>query len=111
MEQFPTLEYHLLKWVDRVNQYRVAINDYVLKVTAEKLIVELTYKEDYMGFNISNGWIQNFKQRHRLRSKKKRGDGGGVNKKLLPGMRQKLKEILDNYSLQDIFNCDELALQ
>ena len=57
MEQFPTLKCHLLKWVDRVNQYRVAINDYVLKVTAEKLMVELTYKEHYMGFNISNGWI------------------------------------------------------
>lgn len=105
------LESHLLEWVDRANHNRVAINDHVLKVAAEKLMLELNNKEDYTGFNISNGWIQNLKQRHSLRNKKKRGDGGEVDEKLLPGMRQELKEVLDNYSLQDIFNCDELALQ
>lgn len=38
IKQFPLLECHLLEWVERANQNRVAaINDYVLTVAAEKL--------------------------------------------------------------------------
>lgn len=72
-QQFLALERHVLEWIDRANQNRVAINDYVLKVATEKLMAELgsDYKEDYTDFNVSNGWIHNLKQRHSLRSKKK----------------------------------------
>ena len=86
-ETCPILEYHLLEQVDRANQNRGAINNYGLKVAAEKLIVELMYKEDYTGFNISNGWIQNLKQHHSIRRKKKKRDGSRVNEKLLLGMK------------------------
>ena len=40
-----------------------------------------------------------------------RGDGAEVDQESLPLMRQELQYKLQDYSLQDVFNCDELALQ
>jgi len=63
-EQFPILERHVVEWVDRANLKRVPINDYVLKITTEKLMSELSVisQEDYKDFVVSNGWINNLKQ-------------------------------------------------
>jgi len=112
-EQFPILEHHVVEWVDRANLKRVPINDYVLKITTEKLISKLSVisQEDYTDFVVSNRWINNLKHRHNLRSKKKRGEGGDFDEKLIPGMRQELRAILDDFPLHDVFNYDELALQ
>jgi len=72
-EQFPIFERHVVEWVDRANLKWVPINDYVLKITTEKLMSELSVisQEDYTDFVVSNGWINNLKHRHNLRSKKK----------------------------------------
>jgi len=49
---------------------------------------------------------------HNLRSKKKKRDeGGDFDEKLIPGMRQELRAILDNFLLRDVFSCDGLARQ
>jgi len=68
-------------------------------------------KEDYTGFALSSGWLFNLKMRNGLSSKKTKGDDGKVDEALLPGMRDELKEELEEYALRDVFNCDELALR
>ena len=117
--QFPLLEDHLVEWVDQANDKHIAINDCVLKAAAEELIVILSKVqvpsplgyEDYTDFTISNSWLYNVKQRHGLSGKKMRGDGADIKPESLPLMRQELQHQLRNYALQDVFNCDELALQ
>jgi len=58
------LERHVVEWVDRVSLKWVPINDYVLKITTERLMSELSVisQEDYADFVVSNGWINNLKQ-------------------------------------------------
>ena len=113
--QFPLLEMHLVEWVDRANHNHVSVNDYVMRVAAEELVIELSrlpqHPEDYTDFVFSNGWLHRMKQRHGLMDKKVQGEGGGIDQQLLPMMRHDLMQQLEGFAIQDIYNCDELALQ
>ena len=79
---------HLVEWVDRANHKHVIVNDYVMRVAAEELAVELSrlpnYPEDYTDFEPSNEWLHQMKQRHGQ---------------------------LQTFAIQDVYNCDELVLQ
>ena len=82
---FPILEEHLVEWVDCVNEQHVVVSDDVLRTSTEELIsILITHlsnsedSEDYTDFAMSNGWLSNSKNRHGLRCRKTRGDGGGI---------------------------------
>lgn len=115
--QFPLLEDHLIEWVDRANHKHIAINDFILKAATEQLVIMLSNIpshveiEDYTEFVISNGWLYNVKQRNALSGKKMRVDGADINFDSIPDMRCELQHQLEGFALQDVFNCDELALQ
>jgi hypothetical protein len=81
-------------------------------VTTTNLINSLSGNgEDYNDFVISNGWLYGVKQRNELSSKKTKGDGGKVDESLIPEMREEIQRELEGYALENIFNCDEMALQ
>ena len=102
----------MVEWVDRANMAHVMVSEHVMKTAAQRLMAALPPNdEDYSDFIISNGWLNGVKQRHRLSSKKTRGDGGSVDEGLLPEMQRGLQEQLADFAPQDIWNCDELALQ
>ena len=86
-----------------------------MRVAAEELVVELSrvpqHPEDYTDFVYSNGWLHRIKQQHGLTDKKVQGKGGGMDTNQLPIMRHDLMQQLEGFSIQDIYNCDELALQ
>ena len=90
----------------------VMVSEHVMKTAAQRLMAALPPNaEDYSDFIISNGWLHGVKLRHGLSSKKTRGDGGNVDESILPEMRRGLQEQLAEFAPQDIWNCDELALQ
>lgn len=53
---------------------------------------------------LSNGWMDKFKKRYNLKEHVKWGD---TPLETLDEERNKLREILKNYDLNDIFNCYE----
>ena len=58
-------------------------------------------------FKASNGWISNFKKRHNMKEYVKWGEAASAPLEILDEERRKLREIIKDYDLNDVFNCDE----
>ncbi|GBC30141.2 CENP-B homolog protein 2-like [Rhizophagus irregularis DAOM 181602=DAOM 197198] len=72
-------------------------------------------EETLAGFEIDNfvastGWIDKFKQRYHLKEYVKWGEAKSAPLEMLEEERRKLREIIKNYDLNDVFNCDETGL-
>ncbi|XP_003744474.1 tigger transposable element-derived protein 6-like [Galendromus occidentalis] len=58
-------------------------------------------------FKASNKWLEGFKQRHRLSSKRTCGEAAKVNQEDVNQWLENNEGILNDYSCEDIFNADE----
>ena len=58
-------------------------------------------------FTASNGWINKFKQHNNLKEYVKWGEPKSVPLEILDEERKILHEIIKNYDLNNVFNCDE----
>ncbi|GBC32944.2 CENP-B homolog protein 2-like [Rhizophagus irregularis DAOM 181602=DAOM 197198] len=83
--------------------------------TQEELAV--LYKAKYFAqqfeinkFSFSNGWIDKFKRRHNLKEYIKWGEAKSAPLETLDEERDILREIIKDYDLNDVFNCDETGL-
>lgn len=56
-------------------------------------------------FTMSNGWLDRFKKR--FRSKVISGEAGGVREEIVTSWQERLPNILNGYSPENIFNKDE----
>lgn len=110
---YPMLEGLLAEWIDRAHAVRVPINDTIIQTQARLMIDELAGQdtEDYTDFQYSSGWLSAFKIRHGICRQKLEGEGGRMLEEDIAVARTKLREDLTGYSLRDIWNCDETALQ
>jgi hypothetical protein len=61
-------------------------------------------------FSFSEGWLNNFCVRHGLSSTHYHGEGGSAPEELVNRGRVDLQQLLQSYSLCDIYNADEFAL-
>ena len=69
--------------------------------------------EYYSGFEFSIGWLGALKKRNGLGRVKTQGDLI-INDPVafgIPAMHENIREILKDFAVRDIYNCDELALQ
>lgn len=69
------------------------------KKIAERLGIE--------NFKASNGWLQKWKSLHSIKGKVISGESGEVSTDTVKAWKERLPEILEGYSLQNIFNMDE----
>ncbi|PKY25054.1 hypothetical protein RhiirB3_439842 [Rhizophagus irregularis] len=59
-------------------------------------------------FTKSAGWLNNFKKRHNIKQYNKYGEAqSGLSKEELIKKKEKLQELISNFDLEDVFNCDE----
>ncbi|UZO15947.1 uncharacterized protein OCT59_007353 [Rhizophagus irregularis] len=59
-------------------------------------------------FTKSAGWLNNFKKRHNIKQYNKYGEAqSGPSKEELIKKKEKLQELISNFDLEDVFNCDE----
>ena len=58
-------------------------------------------------FTASNGWINGFKERHNLKQYVKWGEAKSAPMETLDEERKILRDIIKDYDLEDVFNCDE----
>ncbi|CAI2197749.1 7306_t:CDS:1, partial [Funneliformis geosporum] len=64
---------------------------------------------DINGFLASGGWLNNFKHRNNLYTFKISEKAGNAPINEISQMRVELQEVLQEYELRDIWNCDETA--
>lgn len=100
---FPQVEEALSLWVNNALSAEIIINGDILREKAK--IFARGFEID--NFVASTGWIDKFKQRCHLKEYVKWGEAKSAPLETLEEEREKLHEIIKNYDLNDVFNCDE----
>ena len=105
--KFPELEEALAIWVSKA----LAVNK---TITGEIIIAKAINFANLMnieGFTDSSGWLSNFKKRHNIKQYNKHGKAqSGLSEEELDKEKEKLRELISNYDIEDVFNCDETGI-
>jgi hypothetical protein len=100
---FPQVEEALALWITNALDAELIINGDILREKAKIFAQGF----EINNFTASNGWINKFKQRHHLKEYVKWGEAQSAPLETLEEERKILREIISNYDLNDVFNCDE----
>jgi Tc5 transposase-like DNA-binding protein/CENP-B-like protein len=100
---FPQIEKALSLWITNALAAELIINTDILREKAKFFAQQF----EINNFIASNGWIDKFKQRHNLKEYIKWGEAKSAPLETLDEERKILREIIKNYDLNDVFNCDE----
>ncbi|XP_049520395.1 tigger transposable element-derived protein 4-like [Dermacentor silvarum] len=104
---YPKLEEALLVWLKSTVASKVPVSGGLLKQKAEMMALQMNIE----GFKVSDGWLRNFKKRFDLSFKKLCGESAAVDLSVVANYRsEKLQSLLQEYSPDDTFNCDETGL-
>ena len=104
----PLLEEALSIWVKQALSKNLILSDNILREKAKEFAKELNITENTLGF--SNGWLGGFKTRNFLSKQKIHGEANDASLAILPEKRAELQELISNFDLNDVFNCDETGL-
>ncbi|EXX77942.1 hypothetical protein RirG_019310 [Rhizophagus irregularis DAOM 197198w] len=103
---FPQVEEALSLWVTNALAAELTINTDILREKAKYFAQQL----EVYNFSVSNDWINKFKKHHNLKEYIKWGEAKSTPLETLDKERGILREIIKDYDLNDIFNCDETEL-
>lgn len=104
--KFPEVDEALLKWFKGCRASNNSINDELLLTKARFFIGVQSVSGD-----ISMSWLQRWKSRHGIVSKRICGESASVTHEITSNWyTDVLPSILQRYPARDIFNCDETAL-
>ena len=110
MNQWPDLELSLFEWQQRMQNKEATITGDILKRMAEVFWKRLPQYADVEMPKFSNGWLEGFKKRYRIRKYVRHGDAGSVNLDDVESQLMEIREMLAPYDNDDIYNMDESAL-
>ena len=104
LPKFPELEEALAIWITNALSANRTITGEVIIAKA----FDFARLMNIEGFTGSAGWLNNFKKRHNIRQYNKHGEAqSGPSEEELIKEREKLQELISNFDLEDVFNCDE----
>jgi hypothetical protein len=86
-------------------QANININGEMIRQKAAQFIERL--HPDAPKFEFSNGWLTKFKQRHQIRSHHRFDENGVADTEIIEESLPRIRTILDQYALVDIYNMDE----
>jgi len=98
-----TPEEDLSLWITNALSANLIISGDILREKAKFFAQQF----EITRFSASNGWVDKFKKRHNLKEYVKWGEANSAPLETLDEERNKLREIIKNYNLNDVFNCDE----
>jgi hypothetical protein len=101
--RFPQVEEALSLWTTNALAADLIINTDILREKAKFFAQQF----EVNNFTASNGWINGFKERHNLKQYVKWGEAKSAPLETLEEEREILREIIKDYDLNDVFNCDE----
>lgn len=64
----------------------------------------------YDNFAASNGWLESFVSRHQLKLANLHGESAEISEDACEQWRDQIPELLKDYALDDIYNCDETGI-
>lgn len=102
--KYPDLESALMIWFNQaISDKRVITGDIIL--TKAKRFAELLDINDFKG---SDGWVSNFKKRNNIKQYVMHGEASSApSEEILSEERRRLQEIIKEFPLEDVYNCDE----
>ena len=100
------LDKRLLAWHSDARAHNIPVSDSIMQEKARHIAAEIRYSD----FKGSNGWLQRFKQRWGLSSRKLSGESASMDEAVVNSWKRGLPVLLSGYELKDIFNCDETGL-
>jgi len=101
------MEETLAEWI-LANQERIPIFGDLIKENAAKILDRLHPSHEL--FELSNGWLEAFKLRHRIKSFCRFGESGFVDMNAVNLALPRIRQLLDQYAWKDIYNMDETGL-
>lgn len=109
--KYPEVDAMLLTWFKQATTQNLeGLSGMVLQQQAIKL-AKLANLPNFDESKIDINWINRFKQRHSIGSKKQHGEAGAVSARdELMWKEERLPEIQRNFQRKDIFNADECGL-
>ena len=105
--QFPELDTVLYDWFLSFEQ-QVPMSGDLIKEKAVIIFLALYPKEEKI-LKFSNGWLEAWKVRYKIKEFKKHGESGDVDMRLVENNLPKLRNTLALYRKNDIYNMDETA--
>jgi transposase len=108
--KFPEVEEALLKWFKNARDQNIPLCGDTLKDQARFFATRFGISENE--FDCSSGWLERFKVRHNITYKKVCGESKSVNQNSneINDWKNKLSNILKDYSPDQIYNADETGL-
>jgi hypothetical protein len=105
--KFPVMEAALAEWF-LANQEHVNLSRDLIRESAMKIIDRLY--PDHPSFEFSNGWLETFKVRHRIKKNHRFGESGSVDMTTIAAALPGIHQVFDAYEWRDIYNMDESGL-
>ncbi len=96
------------EWFCSQRAKNIPISGPLIQERARQIAEQLGVPDDQ--FKGSNGWLNRFKVRHSVVFRKISGESAKVNTTTIDEWKERLPILIDNYSENDIFNCDETGL-
>lgn len=104
---YPELEQALYLWVIEV-QDDVPVSGFLLRTQALEFWAAM-YPNDARP-RFSNGWLEGFKKRFKITSRKRHGEAGSVDIAAITEELEEVKALAQQYDKADIYNCDGTGL-
>ncbi len=105
--QYPQMELAFKRWFLE-QQDKVNLNGGVLRAKAACFLQELHPDAPEMTF--SQGWLEKFKDRHRIKSFRRFGESGALDMEAVGAALPNIRAVVDAYTKKDVFNMDETCL-
>lgn len=94
------------QWFCVVRAKNMPISGPIIKEKSLQFAEELGLTD----FKASNGWLDRWKARHSIKEFKVSGESAGVDSDVVENFKSRIPEIVGDYALDDVFNCDETGL-
>ena len=105
--EFSVINEQLYEWFQLATSRHIYPDGKILKEKALEIAGRLGMDEE---FKASNGWLSKWKERYNISQRTISGESGDVSNETVESWLERLPSILEGYSSQDIWNCDETGL-
>ena len=103
---FPQVEAALVTWITQALSDNQTLTGDILQLKARHFAQLLEIEK----FTASNGWLRGFKRRFQIRQYVKHGESRSAPLHTLEDEHIRLREIIGEYDLNDVFNSDETGM-
>ena len=107
-------------YIDRYEELNATVYDWFCKMRMQKMPISgpmlqeaaLMFAQAYNfnNFKASNGWLESFRLKYCISCKKIVGDADIVDSYVVDAWKNKISELIDGYSPNEIYNLDETGL-